>query len=370
MKKKLLLTFVTVLVLTAFMAAIPVCAQHEGSSSGDTSVSSSSFSDVPDTHWASDEIKWMLENNIAQGAGEGKFLPDKSVSRAEYAKMMVLTLKLRLINPETPTFQDIEKGGWQYKYVETAKWYLTVYKNSNGLYYYYPQREAQREDMAVALVKALGLDKETPDLTVLDAYTDSGDISEKLKSYMAIAVKNGLIAGYTDSSGNKVLAPKETITRAQAAVLLYNAFKQNEEKITFEDEEEKGTYEGSLDTEPVDEEIDEDTDEDGDYDVPVVKAVVRDGGVMVTWNKISDSRLQGYKVVVSKYNTKPKYPDDGYIEWITDRDRIYRFIESGNSYNGGDFGGTVKSGVTYYFSVTAVYDDRKVAGNVVQLKMP
>jgi hypothetical protein len=370
MKKKMLITSVALITLVAMLAGVPVFAKNTGNPSNLRSGNSvtanktvknlDSFSDVPSTHWAYEAVGWMLENNIAQGSGDGKFLPDKLVTREEYAKMMVLTLGLEIKNPETATFQDVKKGGWQYKYIETAKWYVTVYKTSDGLYYY-PQRQAVREDMAVALVKALKLDISTADLSVLNEYTDSGDISEKLKSYMAVAVKNGLISGYTDSAGKKVLAPGETLTRAQSAVLLYNAFKKNEEKITLDGLEEKDTYEGALDT--------VDTDADGDYDVPAVTAVIKDGGVLVSWNKIDDSRFTGYKVVVSKSNASPKYPDDGYIEYITDRERTSRFIQNGDTYNGGDVG-TIQSGVTYYFSITALYGDKKVAGNAIQLTMP
>ena len=75
-------------------------------------------------------------------------------------------------------------------------------------------------------------------------------------------------------------------------------------------------------------------------------------------------------MVVSKYNEHPAYPDDGYRECITDIDTTSYIINEGDGYNGGDFGGVIKSGEYYYFSVTAVYNDKKVAGNAVRLKMP
>jgi hypothetical protein len=71
-------------------------------------------------------------------------------------------------------------------------------------------------------------------------------------------------------------------------------------------------------------------------------------------------------VVVSKGTPSPKYPDNGYLYNITDRDRTYAVINNGEKYHGGDFGNYLTKGEKYYFSVTAVYKDRKVTGNAVQ----
>ena len=89
----------------------------------------------------------------------------------------------------------------------------------------------------------------------------------------------------------------------------------------------------------------------------------------VTW-RVAEGRffrecLQGYKVVISKNIPAPKYPDDGYMFWITDRNRNYAIISSSEHYNGSDFGGYLQPGEPFYFFITAVYSDVKVAGNAV-----
>jgi hypothetical protein len=75
-------------------------------------------------------------------------------------------------------------------------------------------------------------------------------------------------------------------------------------------------------------------------------------------------------VVISKNNPKPKYPDDGYLYWITDKYKTSAVVDNENSYNGGDFGGYLVPGEKYYFSITAVYSDKKVPGNVLYLTFP
>ncbi len=106
------------------------------------------------------------------------------------------------------------------------------------------------------------------------------------------------------------------------------------------------------------------------HPVPVVNASVDHCKVRMDWDVITDSRLQGYKVVISKNNPAPKYPDDGYLFWITDRNHNSAEIRSTDHYNGGDFGGYLQPGQKYYFSITAVYSDTKVAGNAVELVFP
>jgi PKD repeat protein len=57
--------------------------------------------------------------------------------------------------------------------------------------------------------------------------------------------------------------------------------------------------------------------------------------------------------------------------WITDRTVTTAALDSTAGYNGGDFGGHLVPGETYYFSVTAMYQPyQPVAGNAVRLTFP
>jgi PKD repeat protein len=106
------------------------------------------------------------------------------------------------------------------------------------------------------------------------------------------------------------------------------------------------------------------------HEIPQVTGTTENGKIRIDWNVIANPCLQGYKVVISKNNPNPKYPDDGYMFWITDRTRNYAVISRTEHYNGSDFGGYLHPGESYYFSVTAVYSDTKVAGNTVLLEYP
>ena len=359
MKRKILAVVLASMIL--IICAVPVYGTNTKADKG-------SFSDVSAGHWAYNAIKWMIDNNIVEGTGGDQFLPSRLVTRDEFAKMMVLTLNLKLINPERASFLDIKKGGWQYKYVETAKPYITGFKTTTGDYYH-PSQAAVREDMAVALVKALGFDKEIADLDLLSQFNDAAAISPNLKKFVAIAVKHNLMEGY-DKDGKRVFGPDAGLDRASAATLLFNVFKENEEKITYD--EEKITYENGNTNTNDDEECDEDKDDDEDSNLASTRVSVDvvDGKAVVKWNKITASNFTGYKVVISKNDSTPVYPENGYFQYITDRSTLSTVVQAGDNYNGGDFGGTIQSGAEYYFSVTVLYNNGKAAGNAVRVALP
>ncbi len=102
----------------------------------------------------------------------------------------------------------------------------------------------------------------------------------------------------------------------------------------------------------------------------VVSARDTGKGIELTWNKVDGRGFNFYKVVLSKYNSSPAYPEDGYIEVISDVNTTGYTIKAGTWYNGGDFGGKVEAGETYYASITSVYNDKKVKGNSIKIKIP
>ncbi len=101
-----------------------------------------------------------------------------------------------------------------------------------------------------------------------------------------------------------------------------------------------------------------------------VNASIAEGVIKLSWTKETHSTLQGYKVVISKNNPTPSYPDDGYLVWITDPYKNYWTIDNKTSYNGGDVGEYLSANETYYVTVTYVYSDKKVTGEVMSVTTP
>ena len=196
--KKVCFAFIVVLVLTVSISF------------------ASMFTDLSDDYWAIPAINKMIELKVLDGYPDKTFKPSNSITRAEFAKILVLALKLN--NHATIEFGDVPSTHWAYDYIKNASNCLTGYSRGTSLYYL-PDEYALREDMTVAMVYAAGLQNEDYDLSVLDRFSDEDLISEAIKPYIAIAVDNNLVRGNSDGTFN----PKGFLTRAEVCQLMYNA---------------------------------------------------------------------------------------------------------------------------------------------------
>lgn len=196
------------------------------------SAANKSFSDVPRNHWAYKAIMDMAERGIIDGYTDGRFRPNNKVTRAEFAKIMIAAADVEIDRRSVKqTFEDVPRSHWSFYYVESAKPYLTGYKQGNR-YTYKPNEPAVREDIAVAMVRLLGYDKtKKADLNQLRKFRDNQEISTNLRPYVAIAIDTGLMQG-----SNNYFRPQDAITRAEAASLLHRALIErdgDEDKIVF-----------------------------------------------------------------------------------------------------------------------------------------
>ena len=185
------------------------------------------FPDVTGGHWAFQYISDMVEQNILSGYPDGTFRPEEKVSRAEFARIITGTAELEAKSVAVSSFADVAVTDWHSPYIEAVKHLLEGY-SLGGEMMYEPNAKALREDVAVAMVKMKGYDVSAADIGALEAtFTDHEEISELAKKHIAVAFKMGLISGYEDNT----FRPKSTITRAEAATLLWRACQDEEDII-------------------------------------------------------------------------------------------------------------------------------------------
>lgn len=181
-----------------------------------------SFTDLPSTHWAYSYIAEMVNRKVISGYPDGKFRPNNTITRAEFAKIMITASGITPKKVNYSSFSDIPTASWASPFVESVKDYMTGYRTADGKYIFNPSAPATREDVAVALVKLKGYDaNRLPDQSTIEAmFKDYAGISESAKSYVALAVENGLVSGFQDET----FRPQATITRAEATVMLWRAY--------------------------------------------------------------------------------------------------------------------------------------------------
>ena len=180
-----------------------------------------SFNDLSsDFSWAQEAVNILASKGIVNGIQDNVFSPKGTVTKEQFAKMLVLALEKNTETPQTQTYIDVPSSRWSFKYIEAAKDFFPK-RFELPINEFAPEKQMTREEVAATLISALGSDISGIDTKqILNAFSDSGEVSDELSVYVALAVQNGILKG--DSS---LLRPKEAINRAEAAVFLYRALK-------------------------------------------------------------------------------------------------------------------------------------------------
>ncbi|MBS3908858.1 MAG: S-layer homology domain-containing protein [Actinobacteria bacterium] len=179
-------------------------------------------------HWAAADIFDMMAVGSLKGYPDKMFRPNKAVTRAEFATAM--TRGLQLPSPEDSVeLRDLSEKHWAFKDVQKALPYLAMLPDGS----FRPGTAATREDVAVALVMATGLDKRVADPVAIDLiFADYKTVSPDLRALVAVAVDQKLIKGYkvlkadgqyTDAAGlkyNLEIRGQSFVTRGEVAHLL------------------------------------------------------------------------------------------------------------------------------------------------------
>lgn len=176
------------------------------------------FNDVS-SHWARDAVKDMGSRMVVTGIGGGIYEPERSISRAEFATIVVRAMGLQKGSTES-AFGDVTLTDWFNGYVDTATSYSLI--TGYGSTLFAPNDTITREQAMTILARAMKLTGLSVTLTDSEAsallanYTDSELISDYAKAGVAACIKTGVVSGTTATT----LSPKDYVTRAEVAVMV------------------------------------------------------------------------------------------------------------------------------------------------------
>lgn len=176
------------------------------------------FSDV-ENHWAQEAINDMGSRMVVNGVSNNLFEPEREITRAEFATIIVRALGLKP-GLGNNIFTDVSDSDWYSDYIKTAVEYNLITGYGNGKFG--PMDKITREQAMTMVARAMeitGLDTELTDGEIeqlLLVFTDASLSAEYAKSSIAICVKNEIVSGRTSN----LIAPKDNITRAEVAVIV------------------------------------------------------------------------------------------------------------------------------------------------------
>lgn len=175
------------------------------------------FSDVKNTDWFYNAVKFASENNLFKGTTPTTFAPQSTMTRG-----MFVTVLYRLAGQPAVTSPSI------FSDVPAAQYYsnAVVWANANNIVTgysdgkFHPDDLITREQMAVILSRYAshaGYSTAYADTSVFDSFPDKGSVSPYAVDFVKWAASNGLLSG-----ANGKLLPKSTASRSEVAQIMLN----------------------------------------------------------------------------------------------------------------------------------------------------
>ncbi|HEU4965171.1 MAG TPA: S-layer homology domain-containing protein [Bacilli bacterium] len=167
------------------------------------------FTDLSGYAWASEAVSKLADLGAVVGDGQGHFLPNKAVTRAELAKMLVLTNNLSLTGNRE--FTDVAEDLALRPYIEAAAASGLMVGDAAGTFR--PDAPVSREELAVVLVR-LAHPTEVPEIA--PNYSDMAQVQPYAQASVQTAAAIGVMVG--DPAGT--FRPQAAALRAEVAQAL------------------------------------------------------------------------------------------------------------------------------------------------------
>ncbi len=178
--------------------------------------------DFDDTkgHWAQSEIYFARNYGLVEGVGENIYMPENSVTRAEFITMIARACNLGERTYEDGTFADVNSTDWFSTAVMAANEKGIIPSEMIADGNFYPNAPLTREEMCAIAVNAFSAStyREAGAAGTISIFADieDGAYTRYIDQAIGLRIVNGMTAN--------TFAPKANITRAQAAAILRRVF--------------------------------------------------------------------------------------------------------------------------------------------------
>jgi len=173
-----------------------------------------SFADV-NGHWAQSYVETIANKLIVEGYEDGSFGPDRNITRAEFATLIVRALGLNGKAAPDSQFLDVSTSDWFEGAVALAYDAGIVNGYEDGTFQ--ANKVITREELAAMVVRASAYAgaELSASVDVLDAFSDADSIVWAHEE-IAAAVEAGIVTGYEDDT----FRATKTATRAEAVTMI------------------------------------------------------------------------------------------------------------------------------------------------------
>lgn len=110
------------------------------------------FEDVPDSAWYADAVHALASLGMIGGTGNGRFEPDRAITRAEFSA--IATRFAKQTTAARTSFADVPETHWAYQYINVAAAYGWVSGYGGNLFG--PNDQITRAQAATMVNRMLG----------------------------------------------------------------------------------------------------------------------------------------------------------------------------------------------------------------------
>lgn len=175
--------------------------------------------------WFEADVNDLGARAIISGI-KGEYQPDRNITRAEFASILVNSLGLPTTAFDTG-FVDLEQGSWFTPVAETA----ASYGFANGISdtRFGGSENITRQQAMTMICRAMRFTGIYPTMSeseidsILTSYSDAGRISVYARASVAICLKTGVANGKTTTT----IDPRASISRAEVAAVIHRLLQKS-----------------------------------------------------------------------------------------------------------------------------------------------
>lgn len=174
------------------------------------------FPDVPNGYWAACDIDKLALNDVVVGYPDGLFKPNKNISRAEFATMLVKGFNLDCNMCNTNMFKDVPTSNWANAAIAKAVDENLMKGYPNGTFE--PGKNVTRAEALTTIAKGMTCDIDQCKADeILSKYTDGASVPSWARIPVAKSLSNGALK---DSPNPNMIMPNKDASRADVASMM------------------------------------------------------------------------------------------------------------------------------------------------------
>ena len=196
------LLMLVILVVTAF--AMPADAKQV-------------FTDLSPEHWCYSKIMDFEKKGYVCGYSDDTFRADRTITRAEYVKIVNNFFGYKPSEKTTSAFKDVNSGDWFMPYVNAAVdiGYIEGFEDGT----FRPQDPIRRQEATVILARILKIDEEVYPADHKDGLAQYSD-SDEVQEWARVAIHSYSVYNFINGYEDGTLRILRNVTRAETVELL------------------------------------------------------------------------------------------------------------------------------------------------------